>query len=86
MAAQKITEARRLLAEAMQYERQLRDCLNGLERQITVMPSSSCQNAEWEVIYLLDLFATARKNKGVNAPLIKHSNFQILVKWRDRNR
>ena len=58
MAAQKATEARRLLAEVTENERQLRERLDALERQLSAAPSTSWHDAAAKATYLLELFAT----------------------------
>jgi len=58
MAAQKATEARRLLAEVTENERQLRERLDALERQLSAAPSANWYDAAAKATYLLELFAT----------------------------
>ena len=58
MAAQKATEARRLLAEVAENERHIRDRLDALEQQLSAAPSTSWQDAAAKATYLLELFAT----------------------------
>jgi len=58
MAAQKATEARRLLAEVSENERQLRERLDALETQLSAAPSTSWHDAAAKATYLLELFAT----------------------------
>jgi hypothetical protein len=57
MAAQKATEARRLLAEVAENERHIRDRLEALERQLSAAPSTNWQDAAAKATYLLELFA-----------------------------
>jgi hypothetical protein len=58
MAAQKATEARRLLAEVTENERQLRERLDALEKQLSAAPSTNWHDAAAKATYLLELFAT----------------------------
>ena len=58
MAAQKATEARRLLAEVTENEWQLRERLDALEKQLSAAPSTSWHDAAAKATYLLELFAT----------------------------
>ena len=58
MAAQKATEARRLLAEVTENERQLRERLDALEKQLSAAPSTDWHDAAAKATYLLELFAT----------------------------
>ena len=58
MAAQKATEARRLLAEVTENERQLRERLDALEMQLSAAPSSNWHDAAAKATYLLELFST----------------------------
>jgi hypothetical protein len=58
MAAQKATEARRLLAEVTENERQLRGRLDALEKQLSAAPSANWHDAAAKATYLLELFAT----------------------------
>jgi len=58
MAAQKATEARRVLAEVTENERQLRERLDALERQLSAAPSTGWHDAAAKATYLLELFAT----------------------------
>src|SRR6185312_9146720 len=58
MAAQKATEARRLLAEVAENDRLIRERLDALERQLSAAPSATWQDAAAKATYLLELFAT----------------------------
>src|SRR3569623_3042901 len=58
MAAQKSTDARRLLAEVTENERQLRERLDALELQLSAAPSTNWHDAAAKATYLLELFAT----------------------------
>lgn len=58
MAAQKATEARRLLAEVAENDRLIRERLDALERQLSAAPSATWQDAAAKATYLLGLFAT----------------------------
>ena len=58
MAAQKATEARRLLAEITENERQLRERLDALEKQLSAAPSTNWHDAAAKATYLLEFFAT----------------------------
>jgi len=58
MAAQKATEARRLLAEVAENDRKIRERLDELERQLSAAASTTWQDAAAKATYLLELFAT----------------------------
>jgi hypothetical protein len=58
MAAQKATEARRLLAEVAENDRHIRERLDELERQLSAAASVTWADAAAKATYLLELFAT----------------------------
>ena len=86
LAAQKATEARRLLAEVTENERQVRERLDALERQLSAAPSTSWHDAAAKATYLLELFATTpqaedpRRKQLINSIL---SDFARLGKSPD---
>jgi hypothetical protein len=57
MAAQKATDLRRLLADAVANERKLRATQDELEAQLIAAPASSWEEAADKVRYLLSVFA-----------------------------
>jgi hypothetical protein len=57
MAAQKATEARRLLAEIQAHERAIRERRDELESRLLAAPASNWEEAAGKAYYLLGLFA-----------------------------
>lgn len=57
MAAQKATEARRLLAEVSANEASIRSRLQELEDQLAAMPATSWPEAATKAAYLLELLS-----------------------------
>ena len=59
MAAQKATDLRRVLAEAENTARELRDCQKVLENQLLSVPAASWPEAAAKARYVLNLYAAA---------------------------
>src|SRR5947209_233917 len=63
MAAQKATDARRLLAEVQANEKALRQCREELESHLLAAPALSWSEAAEKAYYLLKLFAETAEAK-----------------------